>query len=71
MTTPANPIRKSVPTDELEQWYGVGWAYIMPDFDKKGHSKIEWLSDKAPVEPHRVPAASQNGADHERAGTGS
>lgn len=59
MTVPANPIRRSVPTDDLEQWYSVGWAYIMPDFDKPKHSKIEWLSDKAPVEPNRVPEKAQ------------
>jgi hypothetical protein len=42
---------QSVPTAEVERYYHCGWAYIMPDFDKSGHSKIEWLSDKMPVYP--------------------
>jgi hypothetical protein len=44
---------QSVPTAELERYYHCGWAYIMPDFDKPNHSKIEWLSDKMPVYPLR------------------
>ena len=44
---------QSVPTVELERYYHCGWAYIMPDFDKPNHSKIEWLSDKLPVYPLR------------------
>lgn len=64
MSVPANPIRKSVPTSELERWYACGWAYVMPDFDNAGHSKIEWLSTKAPVEPSTAfPEALQESAD--------
>lgn len=44
---------QSVPTAELERYYHCGWAYVMPDFDKPNHSKIEWLSDKIPVYPLR------------------
>ena len=48
--------RKSVPTEGVSRWWEVGWSYIMPDFDNKNHSIIEWYSDKAPVEPeNRVP----------------
>jgi hypothetical protein len=48
--------RKSVPTEGVARWWRVGWMYVMPDFDNKDHSIIEWYSDKAPVEPiHRVP----------------
>lgn len=54
--TPANPIRKSVLTVGVERWWDCGWAYVMPDFDNANHSIVEWLSDKAPVEPaNRVP----------------
>jgi hypothetical protein len=44
---------QSIPNSELESYYACGWAYVMPDFDKPGHSKIEWLSDKMPVYPPR------------------
>jgi len=44
-------LRQSVLTAELERYYHCGWAYVMPDFDKPNHSKIEWLSDKMPVYP--------------------
>jgi hypothetical protein len=44
---------QSVPTSELDSYYSCGWAYVMPDFDKPGYSKIEWLSDKMPVYPPR------------------
>jgi hypothetical protein len=44
---------QSVPTAELERYFHCGWAYIMPDFDKPNHSKIEWLSEKTPVYPLR------------------
>ena len=67
MTAP----RKSVPTEDLERWCAAGWAYVMPDFDKANHSKIEWLSDKAPVEPdHRVPDITNQESASDRAGTG-
>lgn len=55
---PNEPLKQSVPTAELQSYFECGWAYIMPDFDKPGHSKIEWLSDKMPVYPPR----SQNQA---------
>lgn len=54
---PANPLRRSIATTDVHRWWMCGWAYVMPDFDKPAHSIIEWLSDKAPVEPdNRVPA---------------
>lgn len=56
MSVPTHPIRKSVPTDSLESWWGIGWAYVMPDFDKPDHSIIEWLSDK----PAKYPMASRD-----------
>lgn len=43
----------SVPTEQLQAYFECKWAYIMPDFDKPNHSKIEWLSDKIPVYPLR------------------
>lgn len=46
------PVRKSVPTAGMSAWWLEGWAYMMPDFDKKDHSIIEWTSEKAPVEPN-------------------
>jgi hypothetical protein len=61
--------RKSVPTAGMHQWWLCGWSYIMPDFDNKDHSIIEWFSDKAPVEPsNRVPVSTtaesaENGHD--------
>lgn len=55
-----SPIRKSVPTEGVHKWWGLGWMYIMPDFDNRGHSIIEWLSDKAPVEPTAFKQASQD-----------
>lgn len=45
------PLCQSVLTSELERYYYCGWSYVMPDFDKPNHSKIEWLSDKIPVYP--------------------
>lgn len=43
--------RKSVPTEGIHEWWLCGWLYIMPDFDNRNHSIIEWTSDKEPVEP--------------------
>lgn len=51
-------LRQSVPTADLEQYWAVGWSYVVPDFDKPDHSIIEWLSDKMPVYPNRVPETS-------------
>lgn len=70
MTVPANPIRKSVHHDVLDDWYSCGWAYVCPDFDRPDFYKIEWLSTKAPVEPsNRVqPTLTENAEHHERAG---
>ncbi len=49
-------IRKSIPTAGAHHWWACGWAYVMPDFDNKDHSIIEWLDDSEPVVPfHRVP----------------
>ncbi len=51
-----NRIRKSIPTAGMSRWWECGWAYVMPDFDTPNHSIIEWISEKAPVEPaNRVP----------------
>lgn len=57
---------QSVPTADLQHYYDCGWAYLMPDFDNPGHSKVEWLSDKMPVYPNRVPAALQTEDANER-----
>lgn len=59
---------QSVPTSELQSYYDCGWAYVMPDFDKPNHSKVEWLSDKMPVYPaHRVQSTSKTEDANERA----
>jgi hypothetical protein len=56
--------RKSVPTEGVSHWWEVGWMYVMPDFDNKNHSIIEWFSDKAPVEPiHRVSEPTKEAAE--------
>lgn len=47
---------QSIPTPDLQSYYDCGWAYIMPDFDQHNHSWVEWLSEKMPVYPHRVPS---------------
>lgn len=49
-------ILRSVPTAGMSRFWEVGWAYLMPDFDNKDHSIIEWLGDQIPFEPvnHRV-----------------
>ena len=61
---------QSVPNSELQSYYEAGWAYLMPDFDKPNHFKVEWLSDKLPVSPNRIPVASPNKVEHhERAGS--
>ena len=60
---------QSVPTAELERYYHCGWAYIMPDFDKPNHSKIEWLSDKMPVyplSPQKPPTEDANARTNNR-----
>ena len=58
--------RKSVPTAGVSLWWHLGWAYVRQDFDKPDHSIIEWLSERAPVEPaNRVSAASQNETEHD------
>ena len=44
---------QSVPTDEVERYFHCGWIYLMPDFDKPNHSKVEWVSEKIPVYPLR------------------
>lgn len=67
MSSPANPIRKSVATADLHRYWGFGWAYVMPDFDTPDHSIIEWLSNKAPVEPsNRVPVEIQTESANEQ-----
>jgi len=60
-------IRKSIPTAGMSAWWDVGWMYVMPDFDNKDHSIVEWRSNSAPVEPNRVPAASHTEGANERA----
>jgi hypothetical protein len=60
-------IRKSVPTAGMSKYWEVGWMYVMPDFDNRDHSIIEWSSDKAPVEPDHVPHPL-TGGENERAG---
>lgn len=47
--------RESVPSSELHRYWGLGWGYLMPDFDKPDHSIIEWIGRKPPVYPNRVP----------------
>lgn len=65
--TPANPLRKSVPTAGMSRYWECGWSYLMPDFDHANHSIIEWLSDKAPVEPlNRVPEIQVDARMHGR-----
>lgn len=66
---PKEPLKQSVPTGDLQSYFECGWAYVMPDFDKPDHSKIEWLSDKMPVYPasHRVQALTTEDATNERA----
>ena len=61
-------LRQSIPTSELQDYYAAGWAYVMPDFDKANHSKIEWLSEKMPVYPRFPKTKNQEGA-YERAET--
>jgi hypothetical protein len=57
-------IRRAVPYDDLLMHYEAGWSYVMPNFDKPNHYVVEWLSDKPPVYPYRVPVtASQESAD--------
>lgn len=69
MIIPANPIRKSVPNDDLIRWFEAGWAYVMPDFDRPDFYVIEWLSDKPGVEPslvsenHRVSESTKEAAE--------
>lgn len=63
MMIPANPLRRSIPTDMVSDWWGAGWAYVMPDFDNANHSIVEWLSEKAPVEPHCVPENIKEAAE--------
>ena len=57
-------IRKSVPTSGVSAWWDVGWMYVMPDFDNKDHSIIEWRSTSAPVEPNRVPVITNTEDAH-------
>lgn len=59
MSVPRRPQRKSVPTASVESWWAVGWAYVMPDFDRPNYSIVEWLSN-APV---KFPAAHDREAD--------
>lgn len=49
--------RRSVPTSEIQAYWDVGWSYVCPDFDKPGHSIVEWLSPFDPVMPVRSEAA--------------
>lgn len=59
-------IRKSVPTEGVHNWWDAGWMYVMPDFDNKNHSIIEWISNRAPVEPSTAFAeASPKNTEHE------
>ena len=51
-------IRKSVPTKGVARYWDCGWAYVMPDFDNKDHSIIEWFGDQPPLEPLPVFTAS-------------
>ncbi len=55
-------MRKSVPTAGMHRWWLVGWSYVMPDFDNKDHSIIEWLGIGTPAEPddeHAIDLAAQ------------
>lgn len=49
-------IRKSVPTAGMHRWWDAGWLYVMPDFDTKDHSIIEWIAASEPREPSDVEA---------------
>jgi hypothetical protein len=44
-------IRKSVPTKGVSRWWDAGWSYVMPDFDNKDRSIIEWIGNGQPLEP--------------------
>lgn len=57
-------LRQSVPTDQLQDYYNCGWAYVMPNFDQPGHSIVEWLSNSMPVYPPRSLSPTENA--HER-----
>lgn len=41
----------SIPTDEIQSWYDIGWHYAGPDFDKSDHSIMEWRLGKPVVWP--------------------
>lgn len=56
-------LRQSVPTAEISRYWECGWGYVMPDFDKPGHSIIEWLSSKMPVYPNCVPISLTESAN--------
>lgn len=58
-------IRKSVPTVGVSRWWETGWMYVMPDFDNRDHSIIEWPHDQVPVYPNFNPA--NEASDVERA----
>ncbi len=44
-------IRKSVPTAGVHRYWLAGWMYLMPDFEKRDHSIIEWVGNGEPAEP--------------------
>lgn len=54
---------QSVPTEEVERFFQCGWMYLMPDFNKPNHSKVEWVSDKMPLYPNRVPETKTEDSD--------
>lgn len=59
-------IRQSVPTEGMSAKYLTGhWRYVMPDFDRPGHSIIETILESSQaVRPDavNVPSAGSNPA---------
>jgi hypothetical protein len=60
-------LRQSVPTEQAQRYWDLGWVYIMPDFDTPNHSIVEWQSKKMPVYPPRSDQQPTKNAAHERA----
>lgn len=63
-------LRQSVPTTDLAEYYNVGWAYVMPDFDNRDHSIVEWLSVNLPVYPTAFNETKTESAEDVRASSG-
>ncbi len=58
---------QSVPTEEVERYFHCGWIYLLPDFDKPNHSKVEWISEKMPVYPLSSKKPKTEDGENERA----